>query len=73
MVEYKLLPFLKIIQVLNFLLHLEIFVNTKPYDAGNFKTLLPTVFTRSKPNFVRILATMVEYRVLFSWAIGKGL
>ncbi len=70
-----LLPVWAIYQKLKILWHFEIFLNTGPYGAGNFKALLLLQFSSEvSENFIRtLLATMVEYRLSLFLAIGHVL
>ena len=40
--------------------HFDIFLNTGPYAAGNFKVLILPQFHWSHPNFITILVTMIN-------------
>ncbi len=51
---------------------MEIFVNTEPYGAGNFKALLLLQFLFDVSlNFMRELVAMVEDRLLLFLAIRQ--
>ena len=72
--EYSYYFFLAICKILKILWHFEIFLNIGPYIWGwKFQSATPTVFIRCQPNFMRTLATMVEYRLLLFLAIGQVL
>ncbi len=66
MQEYRLLHFLAICQLSKILLDFEIFLNTGPYgSANNSKRLTPPpVLNWLQQNFMRILITMQEYKLL---------
>ncbi len=70
---YRLLHFWAICQKLKILWHFEIFLNTGPYGAGNFKRFSSYSFIWCQPNFMRTLATMAEYRLSLFLAIGQVL
>ena len=70
--EYRLLPFLAICQKLKMLWHFEIFVNTEPYGAGNFKALLLQFSSNvNQTSWGHCAATMGEYRLLLSLQLAK--
>ena len=66
--------FLAIYQKLKILWHFEIFLNAGAYGAGNFKTLLLLQFSSDGSQTLwGHWATIVEYRLSLSLAIGEVL
>ncbi len=68
--ENRLLRFLMIRQNLKMLWHFALFVNTGPYGAGNFQTLL-LIQVSSDVNQTKTLANIGECRLLRFLAIRQ--
>ena len=68
------ITFCAICQKLKILWHFEFLLNTGPYEAGNFKTLLPTqLSSHVSQTLWGHWATTVEYRLLLFLPIGQVL
>ncbi len=63
MVEYRLLLFLGIDQVLKILGHFKMFVNRRPYGGGwGFQNTIPTDFIRPDQNSMINKVVIREYK-----------